>query len=258
MYERQLKDALDVIKIVHPIILNIYQSDFAVEIKEDKSPVTLADQVTDEKIRHYLGQLYPEYAFLTEESEDDANRFNKDYVWIVDPIDGTKDFVGRDGEFTVNIALAYKSEIVVGVIHAPVSNVTYYASKNNGAFKLVNDQVIPIKVNQKIEDLIVVTSRYHLRPKEIETMEKHRDKISKRITVGASLKACLIAEGQAELSYRFSQGTKEWDIAPAQIIVEEAGGLLVKPDGSRYSYNRKDVYNREGYIIANRKENILL
>lgn len=258
MYELELQRALEVIEIVRPIILEIYNSDFAVEIKEDNSPVTKADQLVDQKVRTYLGSLYPDHAFLTEESEDDPRRFDCDYVWIVDPIDGTKDFVGRDGEFTVNIALAYKHEIVVGVIHSPVKNVSYYAIKGAGAYKLEDGIHKQIKVNDKLEALTVVTSRYHLRPLEVETMEKHADKIKTRTTVGASLKACLIAEGKAELSYRFSAGTKEWDIAPAQIIVEEAGGLFVKPDGTRYSYNRKDVVNQQGYVIANRKENILL
>lgn len=258
MYEMELKRVLELVEIIRPLILEIYHSDFEVEIKEDKSPVTLADQLVDKKIREYLGAFYPSHAFLTEESEDDERRLTNDYVWIIDPIDGTKDFVAKDGQFTVNIALSYKHEIVLGVIHAPVDNLTYFATKGSGAYKVRNGIVSEIYVNNKLTDLTVVTSRFHLRPQEVETIEKHSDKITKRVTVGASLKACLIAEGKAELSYRFSPGTKEWDVAPAQIIIEEAGGIFVKPDGTRYSYNRKDVRNLEGYIIANRHENILL
>lgn len=258
MFEYQLQKAIEIAHIVRPLIMEIYQSPFAVEIKSDNSPVTLADKLVDQQIRDYFTPLFPDYAFLTEESEDDLKRLNADYVWIVDPIDGTKDFVGKDGEFTVNIALSYKGEIVVGLILAPVTNVLYYATKNQGAFKVEDGVAKPIHVNDKTEQLTVVVSRYHLKKQEQELIYKHRDKIVKQVTVGASLKACLIAEGKAELSYRFSQGTKEWDIAPAQLIVEEAGGIFVKPDLSRYTYNRIDVYNREGYIIANCKENILL
>lgn len=258
MYSFQLEKALEIIQRVRPRIIEIYNGDFQVEIKDDNSPVTNADKLVDRLIREYLGPIFPTYGFLTEESEDNDERFNCDYVWIIDPIDGTKDFVGKDGEFTVNIALSYRGEIVVGVILAPVKNVIYYATKGQGAYKLENGLVSKIHVNDKLTNLTVVTSRYHLKPNELKMIEKHADRITTRVTVGASLKACLIAEGKAELSYRLSNGTKEWDIAPGQIIVEEAGGLFVKPDLTRYAYNRRDVQNREGYIIANRKENILL
>lgn len=258
MYEQELTRALEVAEIVRPQIMDIYHGEFAVEIKEDNSPVTIADTLVDKIIREYLGKYFPDYAFLTEESEDDPIRFTKDYVWIIDPIDGTKDFVGRDGEFTVNIALAYRGEIVLGVIMGPVKNVIYYATKNQGAYKIENGKIDRIHVNNKVEDLTVVTSRYHLRQSEKDVIARHATRIKHQVTVGASLKACLIAEGKAELSYRFSAGTKEWDIAPGQIIVEEAGGLFVKPDGTRYSFNRKDVQNREGYIMCNRIENFLL
>jgi len=258
MYKLELKHALEIANTVRPIIMNIYEGDFEVEIKADNSPVTVADKLVDEMITKFLSERYPEHAFLTEESEDNPVRFTKDYVWIIDPIDGTKDFVHKDGEFAVNIALSYKGDIVLGVILAPVKNVLYYAVKGEGAYKIENRVTTRIHVNDKLENLTVVTSRYHLRQSELDMIAKHSDKISRKTTIGASLKACLIAEGKAELSYRFSDGTKEWDIAPCQIIVEEAGGLFVKPDLTRYSYNRKDVHNREGYIICNRKENILL
>lgn len=258
MYERELRRVLELVEIIRPIILEIYDSDFAVEIKDDKSPVTLADQLVDKKIREYLSAFYPNHAFLTEESEDDEKRLSNDFVWIIDPIDGTKNFVAKDGQFTVNIALAYKHEIVLGVIFAPIDNITYFATKGSGAYKVRNGLVSEIHVNNKLEDLTVITSKFHLKQSELDVIEKHKDKITKRLTIGASLKPCLIAEGKAEISYRFSSGTKEWDIAPAVIIVEEAGGLFVKPDGTRYTFNRKDVRNLEGYIIANRQENILL
>lgn len=258
MFELELKRALEVAQIVRPQIMEIYEGDFEVEIKEDNSPVTQADLLADKIITEFLSFHFPTYAFLTEESEDNPSRFTNDYVWIIDPIDGTKDFVGKDGEFSVNIALSYKHEIVLGVILAPVTNVVYYATKGQGAFKIEKGLTSPIHVNNKLNNLTVVTSRYHLHQTEKNMIAKHADKISHQVTIGASLKACIIAEGKAELSYRFSDGTKEWDIAPGQIIVEEAGGIFVKPDLTRYSYNRKDVRNREGYIITNRKENILL
>lgn len=258
MWEEQLETALKAgLSVVEPV-LKIYNSAFEVEIKSDNSPVTIADKMADKLIREYLHNAYPTYSFLTEESEDDKSRLNNDYVWIVDPIDGTKDFVARDNEFTVNIALAYKHELVVGVVIAPALGDIYFASKGNGAYYQKGDKVVKIHVNDKVEKLTVLTSAFHFNEKEADLIKKHSDKIMTSIKVGSSLKACRIAQGLAEISYRMADGTKEWDTAACQCVVEEAGGLFVKHDGSSIRYNREDVYNHDGYIIVNRKENMLL
>lgn len=258
MWANELSVALEAGKVARKVIMEIYQGDFAVMIKEDASPVTIADQKADLVIREIIGKTFPEHAFLTEEGQDDLSRLNHDYVWIVDPLDGTKDFIHRYGEFTINIALSYRHEIVVGVIVAPVTNVIYYATKGGGSFRLENGIATKIQVNDKTKDLTVLASRFHLAPAESALFKKYHHLITKVETVGSSLKACRIAEGTAELSYRLSAGTKEWDIAPNQLLIEEAGGVFLKPDFTRYQFNREDVYNREGYIIANRQENILL
>lgn len=260
MYEKQLEFMIEAAKEARKIILDVYHSSsMGVEIKEDKSPVTIADKAADKKIREILHKAFPNYAFLTEESDDDYSRLDNDYVFIVDPVDGTKDFIARDGGFTTNIALAYKHEVVVGVVSIPVSGEIYYGVKNQGSFYLKeNEKPIQIHVSDKIKDLTCLTSVFHLNEKEIDAIKRHSDLIKHVQKKGSSLKACEIARGNAEISYRYSSGTKEWDTAASQIIVEEAGGLFIKPNGERILYNRKDVYNREGYIIVNRKENILL
>jgi 3'(2'), 5'-bisphosphate nucleotidase len=258
MWEKELKAAIEAGKLAREKILEIYHKDFDVEIKEDDSPVTIADKTADEIIRNYLGNLFPNYAFLTEESEDDNARLNNDYVWIVDPVDGTKDFIAKDDEFTTCIALAYKHEVVVGVIVVPARGDIYYATKDGGAFHLCNDVATRIHVNDKLEDLTCLTSVFHMTSHEEDLIKKYSDKIKTVRKAGSSLKACLIASGKAEISYRSSPNTKEWDTAASQIIVFEAGGIMVEPDGEVIKYNREDVYNRKGYIIANRKENILL
>jgi len=229
-----------------------------VEIKDDHSPVTEADKISDKKIREFLSPLFLNYCFLTEESFDDKKRLQSDYVWIVDPLDGTKDFVVKDNEFTCNIALAYKHEVVLGVVAIPANNEYYYATKNEGAFVVRNNKTIPIHVNDKQNNLICLSSVFHCSKKEIDVISKHHDKISFVKKVGSSIKACLIAEGKAEISYRLSEGTKEWDTAAFQIIVEEAGGYVLKLDGTPIKYNREDVYNHGGYVIVNNKQNILL
>ena len=258
MWEEQLDCALKAgISVIQPI-MEIYNRDFDVEIKSDNSPVTEADKLADKLIRAYLQERFPTYAFLTEESDDDKTRLTNDYVWIVDPVDGTKDFVAKDGEFTVNIALAYKHEVVVGVVIAPATGDIYFASKGNGAFHQNGNNVKKIHVNDKTENLTVLCSVFHENEKELALIEKWKSKITSRAKVGSALKTCRIAEGLAEISYRMSAGTKEWDTAAMQCVIEEAGGFILKPDGTPIKYNREDVYNREGYVVVNRKENMLL
>lgn len=258
MWEKELKAAIEAGLLAKEKILEIYHQPFDVEIKEDNSPVTLADKTADKIIHDYLAKLFPDYAFLTEESDDNLERLNNDFVWIVDPVDGTKDFVARDGGFTTNIALAYKHEVVVGVVIVPVTGEIYYASKGNGAFYRKDLLLERIHVNDKTDDLTCLRSVFHFNEDEKNLIEKHFDKIKHVEKFGSSLKPCRIAHGKAEITYRLSAGTKEWDTAASQIIVEEAGGLFVEPDGTPIRYNRKDVYNRKGYVVVNRKENILL
>lgn len=258
MWEKELNEAIKIGLEAREKIMEIYNRGFEVEIKDDNSPVTLADKTADKMIRDYLGSLFPNYAFLTEESEDNLGRLSNDYVWIVDPVDGTKNFVAKDGGFTTNIALSYKHEIVVGVVIVPSTGEVYYAVKGEGAFYRINDKTTKIHVNDKLDDLTCLVSVFHTNEKEANLMQKHSDVIKHVESVGSSIKACRIAHGKAELSYRMSANTKEWDTAAIQIIVKEAGGVFVQPDGTELTYNRKDVYNRNGYIIANRIENVLL
>lgn len=260
MFEKELESALDAARAAQKVIMDIYVHGFKVEIKSDKSPVTEADKQADKLIREVLHKAYPTYAFLTEESEDHKERLNNDYVWVVDPVDGTKDFVAKDDEFTTNIALAYKHEVVVGVVSIPAKNIIYYAIKNGGAFKLdmSTNTVTKIHVNDKTSDLTCLKSVFHSNEKEEALYKKYSDRITHVEKVGSSIKACYISEGKAEISYRLSDGTKEWDTAAFQIIVEEAGGYVLKLDKTRMTYNREDVYNHGGYIILNNLENFLL
>ena len=261
MFERELVVALEAVNSVRELILNIYNSDnLGVEIKEDNSPVTKADKAADKKIREILSGAFPLYSLLTEESVDDKTRLKNDYVWIVDPIDGTKDFVAKNGEFTVNIGLSYKHEAVLGVILIPVTGEIYYGVKGLDSFYLKNKDAEPVKihVNDKTKDLTTLTSNFHHNEKEIEVLKKHSDVITKEKHVGATIKGCLIASGKAEHHYRYSSNTKEWDTCAMQAVVENAGGFILKFDATPIRYNREDVYNRDGYIICNRKENFLL
>ncbi len=258
-YEDELKAMIESAVIAREKILEIYNTNFDVEIKEDNSPVTLADKSADKIISTYLKEKFPSYSFLTEESIDDKTRLKNRYVFIVDPVDGTKDFVDKNGEFTTNIALCKDHEIVVGVVSIPTSKEIYYAVKGHGSYYMKDENSKPIKihVSDKLDDLTMYISRFHATDFEYQ-QSKSFPQIKRVEAHGSSLKACMIARGLGEIHYRFSAGTKEWDTAAIQIIVKEAGGIFIKPDGKEYKYNREDVYNREGYIIVNRKENILI
>lgn len=258
MWEKELQEAIKAGLEARVKIMEIYHEHFKVEIKDDNSPVTLADKTADRMIKEHLSKAFPTHAFLTEESEDNKDRLKNDYVWIVDPVDGTKDFVARDGGFTTNIALSYKHELVVGVVVVPLTGEIYYATKNGGSYYRHDGVDEKIHVSDKTEDLTVLCSVFHTNQKELDAIARHTDRIKHVEKFGSSLKPCRIAQGLAEINYRMSEGTKEWDTAACQIIVIEAGGLFQKFDGSPITYNREDVYNREGYIVVNRKENILL
>lgn len=261
MYEKELEVALEAVNSVRELILDVYYSnDLGVEIKEDNSPVTKADKASDKKIREILSSSFPTYALLTEESVDDLNRLTNDYVWIVDPIDGTKEFVDHNDEFAVNIGLSYKHKAVLGVILIPVTGEIYYGVEGQGSFykKDKDSNSVKIHCNNKVKDITVLVSKYHTTELEENTINKNKEVIKTVKAVGATIKGCVIAKGEAEVSFRYGSNTKEWDTCAMQAIVEQAGGHVLKFDGSPIYYNREDVYNRNGYIICNNRENFLL
>jgi 3'(2'), 5'-bisphosphate nucleotidase len=238
-------------------IMGIYATDFAVKSKEDNSPVTIADQTANDMIIQGLKKYFPEYAILSEEAKDDLTRLMNDYCFLVDPLDGTKEFVERNGQFTVSIALTYKNRAVLGVIYAPVTQQLYYAAKGDGAYlkDLATGAVKKLSVTNKLNELIWVGSKSHSSANEEELIAQHRSLISKVIQVGSSLKGCMVAEGKADVYYRFG-ATAEWDTAAMQCIVEAAGGICRQMDGSEMLYNRKHQLQEKGFYMVNRKENI--
>ena len=249
----ELQFALQAAKLAETKILEVYNTAFDVEIKEDNSPVTQADKCADEIIRAILHQAFPEDGFLTEESIDTPERFEKKRIWIVDPVDGTKEFVSRNGEFTTNIALAENGEVVFGLINVPTKGLTYYAIKGKGSFRINKDgSTETISVSKRTSALRPLRSISFFREDEASFMESHKEYFeSEARPIGAALKFCYIAEGNAEFFIRLGTGTKEWDVAAGDLILREAGGFVLEPTGERFHYNRKDVYNRLGYVMGN-------
>lgn len=238
------------------IILDIYQTDFSVDYKQDNSPLTMADKKANAHIVSGLTKKYPDFAILSEEMKDDKSRIDNPFCFIVDPLDGTKEFIRRNGQFTVNIALAIHSHPALGVIYVPVKGDLYYASKKEGAFlKKTNETIQKLHVSDKTEHLIWVGSKSHSSKKEEALISAHKDKISETISAGSSLKGCMVADGNADIYYRFGP-TCEWDTAAMQCIAEQAGAIVRQMDGTELVYNRENTLNEKGFFIVNRRENI--
>ncbi len=253
MLERELKVAIEAAKKAEEAILEVYRTPFEVEIKEDNSPVTLADKRADDIIRGILSEAFPEDGFLTEESADTPERFKKKRIWIVDPVDGTKEFVSKNGEFTTNVALCENHEIILGIINVPNSGVLYYAIKGQGAYRVdPGCEPVRIHVDGRKENLRCMRSISFFQPAEAQYMRENVSHFhGDAKPVGAALKFARIAEGNQDFFIRLSTGTKEWDVASGDLIVKEAGGFMLEPSGVSFTYNREDVYNRNGYIVGN-------
>ena len=226
-------------------ILKIYDSDFEIETKADDSPLTAADRAAHELITQALGELTPEIPVWSEESAaiPYAERAAWPRFWLVDPLDGTKEFIKRNGEFTVNIALVSTHEPILGVVHVPVQNREYFGYQGGGAF-LSEEATKPrsISVSHRADKTVrVVGSRSHLG----SSLEKYLKNLGPHVMVpmGSSLKFCLVASGEADIYPRLGP-TSEWDTAAAQAVVECAGGKVVTLQGQRLLYNTKaDVLN---------------
>ena len=239
------------------VIMDIYDTDFSVDYKDDSSPLTMADKQANALIVEGLKKHFPHAAILSEEVKDDKSRRENDYCFIVDPLDGTKEFVKRNGQFTVNIALVYQQRPIVGVIYVPVTKDLYYATKEAGAFKQdgATGTINELKVSDKTDSIIWVGSKSHSTEKEAALIEAHKDQITETISAGSSLKGCLVAEQKADVYYRFGL-TCEWDTAAMHCIAETAGAVICQMDNTELLYNREDTLNDKGFYIVNCPENV--
>lgn len=235
-------------------ILSVYGEQFEVTHKTDQSPLTLADLRAHEIISQGLRALTPDVPVLSEEASDISFEQRQRWTryWLVDPLDGTKEFVSRNGEFTVNIALIEDHVPVLGVVHVPVTSTSYTGAVGVGASKQIDGQKAePLRVRSPAADpLRIVGSRSH----RGDTLDQFLPKLApyEMVAVGSSLKFCLVAEGSADFYPRFGP-TSEWDTAAAQAVVENAGGMVVKTNGERLRYNTKaDLLNPHFLVYGDR------
>lgn len=236
-------------------IMQVYAQGIEVRHKQDESPLTQADIAAHHVIESGLAALVPELPVLSEESAVipfETRRRWREY-WLVDPLDGTREFIKRNGEFTVNIALIRDHRPMLGVVYAPALDLMFFATHGGGAFRQLGNAE-PVQVRVRPYDparLTVAGSRSHAD----ETLSRFLQRLGPHILVsmGSSLKICLVAEGKADVYPRLGP-TSEWDTAAAQCILEEAGGKLIGLDGAPFRYNLKESLLNPHFLAVGSSE----
>ena len=245
----ELKIAVDAAIKAGETILDIYDGNFRTTTKTDDSPVTDADFKSNEIIKKILSKT--DYSILSEEDIDDPKRLSENTIWVIDPLDGTSDYIDKTGEFTIMISLIKNNEPILGVIGWPTEKTLFVAQKGSGAFRYSNNEWTKISVS-KISDLSLcrtVGSRHHLTDKEKNFIKKLG--IVNFTSIGSSLKVGKISSGEADAYITTTDKMKEWDSAASHCIVHEAGGKMTDMLGNDISYNNKDVYHHNGILVTN-------
>jgi 3'(2'), 5'-bisphosphate nucleotidase len=244
-------ELFDLLRQAGKAILDIYNRNFVVELKDDLTPITLADQQSNDILTRGLYDCYPDIPVISEENEPVPFKQRKDWTcfWLLDPLDGTKEFIRKNGEFAINLALTEHGQPVLGMIYIPVTETLYFATIGKGCFKISgNSQPISLKTSaakNPQDKVIVVGSRSHLSAEVYTFVEKlHREfKEVELIQMGSAIKFGLIAEGRADFYLRTGP-TMEWDTAAGQVIVREVGKQIYDyKTGQALIYNKKNLTN---------------
>ena len=242
-----IQDIVTIAKEAGNAIMQVYNQDFEVEYKQDSSPLTLADKKANDIIEDGLNRLSVNFPILSEEGKEIPyeDRKHWEYFWLIDPLDGTKKFIKKNGEFTVNIALIHKNTPVLGVVYAPALDICYWAKQGEGAFK--DGQRLPLKTESQRETYKIVASRSHMSDETQAFIDDiDTDKEKELISIGSSLKICLVAEGEADIYPRLGP-TMEWDTGAAHAIVNETGKNVQKYNNVEYMshlYNKEKLLNQ--------------
>lgn len=236
------------------IVMNHYKKDFIeVTYKEDSSPVSVADLESNKLICESLLKLYPNIPIISEEEDEKERTNNHNLFWLIDPLDGTKSFLKKNGEFTINIALIKNNIPIMGVVYSPLSDRLYYVGQDNIPYKIVQGVINSIKVRKIPEQgATVVTSSSSINGVKLNNFLKNK-KIDKTILTSSSIKICMIAEGVADIYPRFGQ-TMEWDTAAGHAILNASGGSITTFEGNNISYgNIEKKYHNPEFIAMGKK-----
>lgn len=246
-----LQDVVRIAGDASEAILQVYNSDFAITHKNDNSPLTAADLAAHEKISRGLEAITPDIPILSEESASLpwSERKTWQTYWLVDPLDGTREFIKRNGEFTVNIALIHNHKPVLGVVHVPAMDCCYYASVDTGAY-LASNRTPPRRIQVRKADANHITaagSRSHGNDQQQRFIALLGPSVQ-TVVIGSSLKFCLLAEGRLDVYARFGP-TSEWDSAAAQCVVEQAGGMVTDMQLQPLRYNLKESFLNPAFLV---------
>lgn len=240
------------VRLARSKVLDIYDNmDLGITYKEDRSPLTLADMVSHHVIAEGLAELYPSIPVISEEGTSAPYVERKEWreLWLVDPLDGTKEFIKKNGQFCINIGYVKDNVPQFGLIDVPVDGVTYVGLPGQGAYRVDgNNQWTPIqaKAFSLEHPLTLITSRSH-QQQDQEWLQDHGISMKDRLSMGSAIKFCRIAEGAADMYLRLGP-TMEWDTAAGHAIVNEAGGYMTHLNGSDFLYN-KEIFTNPGFLL---------
>jgi len=244
-----LSDVMNSIIEAGEKIREVYETDFEVIKKDDNSPVTKADLESNKIIRSVLEKTG--IPILSEEDEDDKSRLDSEKVWIVDPLDGTQDFVNRTGEFTVLIGLVENHIPVMGLVYLPTQKILYYGEKGLGAFcyNLEKWEKISVRDTSELQDCLALVSRHHLSDREKQLLEYLE--ISKTAQIGSTLKVMEVSAGRADIYLTTTTKMHQWDTAASWCIISESGGKMTDLMGNDLVYNTDNIFHLNGLLISN-------
>ena len=246
-----MNNIITIAKKAGETIMQIYQKDLSVEYKEDQSPLTEADLKSHHLICGELSKLYSDIPILSEESADNFTLADgNSCFWCVDPLDGTKEFIKKNDEFTVNIALIHNQQPILGVIGVPAKNIIYAAAKGEGAFKQQENNVLQ-KIHVKPQDadhLTFAVSRSHLDDQTKAMVDEYQAEV---LQAGSALKLAYVAEGLVDVYPRFGP-TMLWDVAAGQCVIEEAGGKVFFAKNQQSMFYNIHQMRNESFIAMNK------
>ncbi|MGI8545022.1 MAG: 3'(2'),5'-bisphosphate nucleotidase CysQ family protein [Aridibacter sp.] len=258
MLKKEFETAINLAREAGDAIMKIYHEGFEIEEKSESEhysePVTIADRTSSKLIVKGLDEVFPDDGILSEEEIDDTKRrLSKSRVWIIDPLDGTKGFTEKAGDFAVQIALTENGEPILGVVFQPIRNILYYAVKREGTFLIDNDEEprkLEVSEIDEFKEMTLAVSRSHRSPRMNKLVE-HFGFVKEHPHGSVGLKVGFLAQKVADIYIHLSPYTKFWDTAAPQIILEEAGGKLTDIFGEKIKYDIEDVKNHNGIFASN-------
>jgi 3'(2'), 5'-bisphosphate nucleotidase len=255
MYEKELQASIDLCRAAGRLVMQYYGKDVGIRVKKDDSPVTHADRASNDYITSELHNLFPDDGILAEESKDSPERLDRRRVWIVDPMDGTREFIDEIGQFAVMIGLAVDKHPVLGVVYQPTENKMFFAVEGQGAYVMKDGSKQRVQVSEitSVPDMRLVVSRSH-RSHLVDAMKQSLD-ISREVASGSvGLKVGLLIEDRSDLYMHPNSKTKEWDTCAPEVILHEAGGKITDCWGNPLQYNKENTFNDKGFIASNNQK----